>query len=119
MVDNRWKLSNEMKEKCLPIVKGFIDKMEALTPEQIENMSNEEFKIELSDTGLRPYTLLELMGELGYDKDGAKFDDNGWELDFWISINKKGVYFPSSCERMCIHGCGMTFELNLSVSEFM
>jgi hypothetical protein len=114
---NRWILSDEVKEKYKPIIQQWLNKMEKLTKDEIDKMDNKEFCIELSDTELRPYTLLELMHELKYGED--EFDDNGWELDFWINIVKKGKYYPSGCEKLCIHGCGMTFELNLSVKEFM
>lgn len=113
---NRWQLTDEIKEKYRPIIQKFLDRMENLTTDEIEQMDNEEFCLELSDTELRPYTLLELMKEFGYGNE--EFDDNGWELDFWIDISKDGAY-PSTSERLCIHGCGMTFELNLSVREFM
>ncbi|WP_206459394.1 hypothetical protein [Anaerovorax sp. IOR16] len=114
---NRWILTEDIKRKWKPYIKEFIDKMSALTIEDVENMSNDEFTIELSDTELRPYTLLELMKEFGYDN--ADFDDNGWELDYWITIEKSDKAIPSGCEVLCIHGCGMTFELNLSVKQFM
>lgn len=114
---NRWTLTEEVKEKYKPIIQEFLNKMESLTGEQIESMDNDEFCLELSDTELRPYTLLELMKEFGYGDEN--FDDNGWELDFWIDITKSEGSYPSTSERLCIHGCGMTFELNLSVKEFM
>ncbi len=113
---NRWQLTNEVKEKFKPIVQGFLNKMENLTADEIEKMDNKEFWLKLSDTELRPYTLLELLREFGYGDE--EFDYNGWELDFWINVSKEGSY-PSTCEDLCIHGCGMTFELNLSVKEFM
>lgn len=113
---NRWQLSEDIKKKYKPIIQEFLTKMENLTYDEIENMDNEEFCLKLSNTELRPYTLLELMREFGYGNE--EFKDNGWELDFWITISKNGSY-PSTCEELCIHGCGMTFELNLSVKEFM
>lgn len=57
------------------------------------------------------------MKEFGYTKE--EFNNNGWELDFRIRIQNKEKSYDSSCERLCIHGCDMTFELNLSVDEFM
>lgn len=113
---NRWELTDEVRTKFKPIIQSFLNKMESLTIEQIENMDNKEFCLNLSDTELRPYTLLQLMKEFGYDNE--EFQNNGWELDFWIDISRDGSY-PSTCEDLCIHGCGMTFELNLSVKEFM
>lgn len=113
---NRWELTDKVKEKYKPIIQEFLNKMENLTCKEIEKMDNEEFCLNLSDTELRPYTLLQLMKEFEYGNE--KFDDNGWELDFWIDISKNSS-FESTSERLCIHGCGMTFELNLSVKEFM
>lgn len=113
---NRWRLSEDIKEKYKPIIQEFLTKMENLTYDEIENMDNEEFCLKLSDTELSPYTLLELMREFEYENE--EFKDNGWELNFWITISKNTSY-PSTCEELCIHGCGMTFELNLSVKEFM
>jgi hypothetical protein len=113
---NRWELADEVKSKFKPIIQDFLNKMETLTADEVENMENDKFSLKLSDTELRPYTLLELLREFGYGDE--EFDDNGWELDFWITISKDGSY-PSTCEKLCIHGCGMTFELNLSVKEFM
>ncbi len=114
---NRWQLTDEVKNKYKPIIKEFLDKMKSLTVDEIEQMDNEEFTLCLSDTELRPYTLLELLKEFGYGDE--EFDDNGWELDFWIRIQNDKETYDSTCEKLCIHGCGMTFELNLSVSEFM
>lgn len=114
---NRWELSKEVKEEYKPIIKDFLKKMEKLTNDEIGNMEKENFTLHLSDTKLRPHTLLELMREFGYGDE--EFDSNGWELDFWIRIKKEGKSYPSTCENLCIHGCGMTFELNLSVDEFI
>lgn len=114
---NRYELSKDVKEKYKPIVEEFLNKMKSLNNYEIEYMNNEEFRLELSDTELRPYTLLELMREFGYGDE--EFEDNGWQLDFWINIEDKEESYPSTCEVLCIHGCGITFELNLSVREFM
>ena len=87
-----------------------------MSDEDTDAMGNEEFVLDLSDTKLRPFTLLELLKDFGYNKESM--DNNGWELDFWINIRKAGS-FPSTSQSLCIHGCGMTFELMLSVKEFM
>lgn len=113
---NRWKLTDEVKETFIPIIQNFLNKMESLTIDEIDCMDNNEFCLDLSDTKLNPYTLLELMNDFGYSK--GDFDSNGWELDFWIDISKDNFY-PSTCEKLCINGSGMTFELKLSVKEFM
>lgn len=114
---NRWELTDEVKKKYKPVVEEWLNRMESLTVNQIEKMDNEEFCLKLSDTELRPYTLLKLLEEFGYGDE--EFDDNGWELDFWIRIKREDKAFESTCEKLCIHGCGMTFELNLTIDEFM
>ena len=111
---NRWKLTEDVKNKYKPIISDFLNKIDNMTDEEIEISDNNIFSIELSDTELRPYTLQELMKEFGYDN--SEFDDNGWELDFWIKMNRSRGELT---DNICIDGCGMTFELNLKISEFM
>lgn len=110
---NRWTLTEEVKKKYKPIIEEFLNKIENMSDEEIENSENEVFSIDLSDTELRPYTLQELMKEFGYDD--SEFDDNGWELDFWINMTRKGNKLT---DKICISGCGMTFELNLTIDGF-
>lgn len=49
---NRWELTDEVRTKFKPIIQNFLNKMESLTIEQIENMDNKEFCLNLSDTEL-------------------------------------------------------------------
>ena len=111
---NRWKLTKEVKNKYKPIIEEFLNKIDNMTDEEIENSDDNIFSMELSDTELRPYTLQELMKEFGYGD--SEFDDNGWQLDFWITMNRSRGKLT---DNICIGGCGMTFELNLKISEFM
>lgn len=104
---NRWTLTEEVEKEYYQIIEAFINKLTSLTPEQVENMDNDEFTIDLSDTKLRPYTLLELLKKFGYDD--AEFDDNGWELDYWINICNPNIFSNCNADRLCIHGTGMTF----------
>ena len=48
---NRWKVTDEIKEKFIPILKDYLNKLENLTVEQVETMSNEELGLDLSDKG--------------------------------------------------------------------
>lgn len=103
---NRYKLTNEIKEKYLPIVDKFIDKVEAS-----DDLADEEYTIDFSDTELNPYRLIEIMKELGY-KEG-NLNENGWQWDFSVEFTKE------NSKSITVWGCGITFELNLSVSDFM
>ncbi len=114
---NRWNLSKDVRNEYMPIIEEFLNKMQALSYDEFEVLSSEEVTIDFSDTRLAPYTLLELLREFGYED--AEFNNNGWELDFWIDISKENMEFPSTCEKLCIHGCGMTFELYLSLQNHM
>jgi hypothetical protein len=95
---SRYILTNDVKGIYAPIVQEFIKKLEA--------NEEENPKLNLSDTKLNPYTLIELLEELGYSKEDQ--DENGWQMDFWITMTKQG------CKSLCIGGTGITFELNLS-----
>lgn len=112
---SRWNLSEDVRNEYKPMVEKFIKKMEALSYEEFRELDSEEATLNFSDTKLVPFTLLELLREFGYEN--AEFDNNGWELDFWIYISREDMEFPSTCENLCIHGCGMTFELNLTLQE--
>ena len=43
---NRWKVTDEIKEKFIPILKDYLNKLENLTVEQVETMSNEELGLD-------------------------------------------------------------------------
>ena len=102
---NRWKISDSVKEKYTPLVVSFIDELEKLEAD----ISTPILKKDFSDTELNPSTLGLILESLGYKN--VSHDDNGWELDFWITYEKQG-YKP-----IMITGCGMTFELELSEVE--
>ena len=113
---NRWKVTDEIKEKFIPILKDYLNKLENLTVEQVETMSNEELGLDLSDKGINPSQLVDLLEELGYEE--TTRDDNGWELDFWIYMHRKDhKTFDSTCEKLVVSGCGMTFELKVYIEE--
>lgn len=98
---NKYELTDEVKEKFIPIVQDYINKVEA------EDFEGSELR--LTDTELNPYTLWKLLEELGYEK--TEFDDNGWQMDFWIEFTKEGF------QTLTIAGTGITFELTLMVRE--
>ena len=109
---NRWILTDEIRAKFNPVLKEYFNKVENLTVEQVEKMSNEDMGIDLSDTGINPSQLVDLLEEFGYEETDR--DDNGWELDFWIHMRRKdGKFFDSTCEHLVVSGCGMTFELKI------
>ena len=102
---NRWKLTEELKNEYLPVIKNFINKLESIDPEESRNYLKKDF----SDTKLNPSKLKELLEILGYEE--TDMDTNGWEWDFWITMSKEGY------KDISINGCGMTFELLLSETE--
>lgn len=113
---NRWILTDEIRDKIKPLLTEYFDKVENVTAEQVEKMTNEELGIDLSDKGINPYQLVDLLKEFGYEKEGQ--DDNGWELDFWIYMRRTdGKTFDSTCENLVIAGCGMTFELKIYIDD--
>lgn len=114
---NRWHLSDDVKEKYILILKDYFAKLESLSAEEVANMENEEFQLDLYNSGLAPYTLQHLLEEeFGYKR--SYQDSNGWEMDLWIYLTRTdGKTFPSFCEEMVISSCGQTFELTLTPSE--
>lgn len=103
---NKWELTTKVKEKYNPIVTEFIAKIESE-----EFNEDEDCTLDLSNTELNPYTLQELLEGMEYEEKDR--DYNGWELDYWIYMEK------SRFKNLCIHGTAITFELKLSVKEYM
>lgn len=101
---NGYQLTDEVRTHWLPILTTFLEKVEA-NDQEVENPD----VLELSDTTLNPYTTWKLLEELGYHQE--KFDDNGWQLDFWISMDKPGY------KRLIIGGTGITFEFKLYADD--
>ena len=109
---NRWLLTDEIRNKIKPMLSEYLHKVENVTSEQMEDMTNEELGLDLSDAGINPSQLVDLFEELGYVK--KEQDRNGWEMDFWIYMHRTdGCVFDSGCEQLVISGCGMTFELKI------
>lgn len=108
---SRYELTSDVKNKWYPVIKDFLDILDNWKPEY-ENDDTKKTELDLSDTELNPYTLKELLiNEFGYEEDNDKFDTNGWQMDFWIYLNKLN-HVP-----LCITGTGITFELNLSYCD--
>ena len=89
---NRWQLTDEIKEKFVPILKEYLNKMETMPEEVFEE---ETYDLDLSDTGINPYQLWQLLEtEFGYEE--IDIDENGWEQDFWIKMQRTdGRTFPN------------------------
>lgn len=103
---NRYQLNEKVKELYLPIIKEHINKIENLN---LEEEIPYDVELDLSDSPLNPYTLWEMLEELGYER--VDQDKNGWQMDFWIYFKKE------NCENLVVRGCGITFELILSGEE--
>lgn len=116
---NRWKIPETERKELVSLLKFYFNKLEKLKEKEIEEMDNEEFILDLGELGFKPYWVWEILEEeFNYEK--IEFDDNGWELDFWIYFDRKdNKIFPSTCEKMVLYGTGMTFELYLSPEEFL
>lgn len=104
---NGWKLTNELREKFIPIIEEYINKLE-----QTDLEENEPDKLELTHQGIGPYQLGELLQELGYQEDeDCPMDTNGWQCDFWMYYNHPDK--KNYAEKLVISGTGITFELEL------
>lgn len=95
---NRWILLEEIKLLYTPTIERHI--------KAIESSDNHwSCNLDLSNSELNPYTLGLLLEELGYEKEDQ--DDNGWQLDFWITYSKQGA------ENLLIYGTGIVCEFGL------
>ena len=114
---NKWEVTDELKTKFVPMLREYFAKLENLTEEQVdelyENGKQKELAIDLTDAGINPYQLRELLkDEFGYEY--LDMDRNGWEMDFWIYMRRKDkVNRDSICNDMVIGGSGITFTMSL------
>lgn len=112
---NRWTLTEEQKNKIVPVIRTFLSKLENMTEEEADAAPEEMFVLDLYNMGAGPY-LIEKILETEFDYEDYDSDHNGWELDFWIYFRRKdGKEFPSECDHLVLEGCGMTFEVKLRV----
>lgn len=113
---NRWTLTDELRDKFEPVLNEYFDKIENFSDEEVEKINYEELTIDFSDKGINPWQLKTLLEEFGYEE--VELDNNGWQLDFWISMTRRdSKRFNSTCENIVIEGCGMTFELKLYIDR--
>lgn len=108
---NGYELSDEVRAKYKPIIAEFLDKINAMTDEEFRHSQVSQANLNLSNTELNPYTLGELLEkEFGYAD--REQEDNGWQLDFWITYSK-----PSNekTKKVTITGTGLTFRMSLGV----
>lgn len=102
---NRWTLKDEVRDKYIPVVQEFISKLESINPEDTKEL----LEINLSNTELNPFTLVKVLESVGYEQTNQ--DDNGWQMDFWITMSKSGF------KPLYVKGTGIIFELKLSEKE--
>lgn len=101
---NRYYATEEQKEKFIPILQEFIDRIEAASEEEVYSI-----QLNLTDKGINPAQIWDILEELGYEENYE--DYNGWQLDFWIKFEKEG------CRTISMSGTGITFEVLLEVQE--
>lgn len=93
--ENRWNPTEEQRKEFIPIIKEYLEKVK----------SNPEEVLDLYGKGIAPYPLQTiLLEDFGFEE--VSFDNNGWELDYWITLSKDGQHFV-------IAGTGMTHEIVL------
>lgn len=101
-----WDLTDELRDLVKPLVEEFIEKLKS-------TKEDEDEVLELSRTGINPIQLEQLLEELGYKDNGL--DSNGWQHDYWwymIDYKKN-----DNSKKLCIHGCAMCHNINLSMYE--
>lgn len=95
MGENRWNPTQEQKDKFIPMIKEFIEKMK-------KSPDTKEY-IDFYNQQISPSQLKDILeNDLGFEE--VDFDTNGWQWDFWITMRK-------DCADYMIAGTGMTFEM--------
>lgn len=101
MKKNKWKATKEQKEKFIPMIEKFVQRME-------KNPDTKEC-IDFYNRGISPSQLKDILeNDLGFKQ--VDFDRNGWDWDFWITMRKDGIDYM-------IYGTGMTFEMAFKLAD--
>lgn len=99
-----WELTDTLRNKFKPIVESYINILEH------ECTNGDQWKgINLTNEGINPLQLRDLLKELGYEEIGL--DTNGWQHDYWLHMtnpNREGY-----ARELCICGTAMSFEIIL------
>ena len=100
-----WDLTDELRRKFKPIVDDYINLLES---DEVDDVHEKYLK--LTNQGISPMQLKELLEEFGY-KEKYPIDSNGWQFDFWwYFTNQKRERYA---KELCICGCGIAFDLIL------
>lgn len=95
MHKNRWQVTQEQKDKFIPMIEEFVIKAK-------EFPETKNF-IDFYNQGISPTQLKDiLVDDLGFEE--KDFNRNDWQMDFWITLSKDGIDYM-------IAGTGMTFEM--------
>lgn len=101
---NRYYSTEEQKEKFIPIIQDFINRIESASEEEVYDI-----ELDLTDQGINPSQIWDILNVLGYEDE--YIDSNGWELDFWIKFEKEGF------RTITMRGTGIIFKVLLEVQE--
>lgn len=91
-----YSLDNRDIEKLTPIMEGIIYRLEMGDLDDIE----------LSIINLGPRQFMQLLENLGYERDGD-WDSNGWKQDTWYYYKKEGHL------SLTLYYCGYDGEITL------
>ena len=104
---NYWELNNKSKEILTKIIKKAIDDIASYTAIEGSN-SRYEVGIDLTNMGVGPYHVKDILEDLGYIDDD--FDTNGWQMDYWFHFqHPESDKFPS----LCLSGTAIIHEMYL------
>ena len=104
---NYWELNNKSKEVLTKIIKKAIDDIASYTA--IEGLNSRyEVGIDLTNMGVGPYHVKDILEDLGYIDDD--FDTNGWQMDYWFHFqHPESDKFPP----LCLSGTAIIHEMYL------
>ena len=104
---NYWELNNKSKEVLTKIIKKAIDDITSYTAIEGSN-SRYEVGIDLTNMGVGPYHVKDILEDLGYIDDD--FDTNGWQMDYWFHFqHPESDKFPP----LCLSGTAIIHEMDL------
>lgn len=105
---NYWHIKDSKQKELLKNI--IIDTINEIASFEVteDSVSRYNVGIDLTNMGVGPYHVKDILEELGYNEDD--FSDNGWEMDYWFHFqHPESDKFPP----LCLSGTAIIHEMYL------
>lgn len=111
---SRWDMTNEQRGLLRQKLTDWFRKINSMTDKEYAEADRKSIALDLYNSGISPQHVRDILQEeFGYEE--LSMENNGWEWDYWIYFAKENVI--NRCDKLCVSGTGVTFELVVDVDD--